>query len=189
MSSLLHVLGQLDRQTIETVQTLHWGPATGVFMVLSMWWVKGPILVALGACADLRCCRRRRLLPSAAIASLLAVLLGSVTSGGLKELFDRVRPNFADLDVVALSAAPYTPSFPSGHATTAFAAAAAVGAFHPRLRLPLFALAALVGASRVYLGVHYAFDVLAGAALGVALGLAVAWALRRVTARMTPAIA
>ena len=179
MSLLLQALGQLDRAAIESLQALRWAPATGVFLLLSAWWVKGPLLVACGACADLRA---RRRLPAAASASLLAVLLGAGASGVLKELFDRVRPPFAGLDLVALSSAPHTPSFPSGHATTAFAAAAAVGVFHPRLRVPLYGLAALVGLSRVYLGVHYAFDVVAGAALGVALGLAVAWAVRRLLA-------
>ena len=189
MSALLHVLGQVDRATIENVQSLRWEPATAAFLLLSAWWVKGPVLVACAVCADLR---TRCLLPTAALASLLAVLLGSVTSGALKELVDRVRPPFAGLELVAASSAPHTPSFPSGHATTVFAAAAAVGVFHPRIRLPLFALAALVGLSRVYLGVHYAFDVLAGAALGVALGLGVAWSLRRALAlrrSSTPAAA
>ena len=89
--------------------------------------------------------------------------------------------------MVALSAAPDTPSFPSGHATTAFAAAAVVGALYPRLRIPVYGLAALVGLSRVYLGVHYTLDVLAGAALGIALGLGVVWAIRRLDPRPLPA--
>ena len=61
---------------------------------------------------------------------------------------------------------PSSSSLPSGHAATAFAAAAAVGSFHPRLRVPLYALAAVVALSRVYLGVHFWFDIAAGAALG-----------------------
>jgi undecaprenyl-diphosphatase len=59
-------------------------------------------------------------------------------------------------------------SFPSGHATTAFACATMLAAFAPRLRVPLFALAALIALSRLYNGDHYPLDVLAGAALGTA---------------------
>ena len=42
----------------------------------------------------------------------------------------------------------------------------------------MLALAALIAFSRVYLGVHFWIDVLAGAALGLAVGLCVAWPLR-----------
>ena len=58
---------------------------------------------------------------------------------------------------------------PSTHAATAFAAAVAVSLVHPRLRWPLVVLASLVSVSRVWLGVHYPTDVLAGAALGTAI--------------------
>ena len=74
---------------------------------------------------------------------------------------------------------PASPSFPSGHATTSFAAAAAVAILVPRLRVPAFALAALVGFSRVYLGVHYTLDVLCGAVLGTLIGVGIALAARR----------
>ncbi len=67
-----------------------------------------------------------------------------------------------------LIATPTTLSFPSAHASTAFAGALA----YSRLglpALPLYALAAKLAYSRLYLGVHYPSDVLAGALLGTAV--------------------
>jgi undecaprenyl-diphosphatase len=165
-----------DQLTMQLSQSLRWGPATAAFLLLSAWWVKGPLIVGFGLCAD---AQRRRMLPLAGLAGTIAVLLGSVLSGAIKESVGRLRPPFADPSFIAATTAPDTPSFPSGHTTTAFAAAAAVGVFYPRLRVPLYALAALVGLSRVYLGVHFGLDVLVGALLGITIGLAVAWAIRR----------
>jgi undecaprenyl-diphosphatase len=71
-----------------------------------------------------------------------------------------------------------TYSFPSGHATVSFACAAVLAAALPRLRVPLFALAALIAFSRVYVGVHYPSDVVGGAALGILIAIA----LRRLAA-------
>jgi membrane-associated phospholipid phosphatase len=178
VSPVFQELALWDRLATELSQSLHWGPASAVFLVMSAWWVKGPLLVGCGACADVK---RRRVVPLAGLAGTVAVLLGSVLSGAIKVLVDRARPPAADPGVVAVGGFPDTPSFPSGHATTAFAAAAAVGLFYPRLRVPLFTVAVLVGLSRIYLAVHYTLDVVAGAALGVAIGLAVAWATRRLS--------
>lgn len=61
-------------------------------------------------------------------------------------------------------------SFPSGHATGAFALASVFGSRYPRLRIPVYLGATLIGLSRIYLGRHYPSDVLAGAALGVTFG-------------------
>lgn len=58
-------------------------------------------------------------------------------------------------------------SFPSGHAATIFALAAALALLFPRWRIPLFILAAVVGLSRLIVGAHYLSDVLAGAYVGV----------------------
>jgi undecaprenyl-diphosphatase len=62
---------------------------------------------------------------------------------------------------------PITSSFPSGHATAAFCAATLLGGGPG-----WYALASAVSASRVYVRLHHASDVAAGAAFGLALGLA-----------------
>jgi membrane-associated phospholipid phosphatase len=61
---------------------------------------------------------------------------------------------------------PRSRSFPSGHTAAAVAFASGVGSVLPAAGLPLHALAALVGYSRVHTGVHYPGDVVAGALLG-----------------------
>jgi undecaprenyl-diphosphatase len=62
-------------------------------------------------------------------------------------------------------------SFPSGHATTAWAVACALTLLYPRLRILWIGAATLVAASRVIVGAHYPGDVLAGAWFGVVITL------------------
>jgi undecaprenyl-diphosphatase len=171
---------ELDRFVLEAGQAFRWEPLTIVFVLASAWWVKWPLFLAIGACGDVRRCRRA--LPAALFSGLLAVGVAAGLTTLLKDFVERVRPALADPQIVALVATPESASFPSGHAATAFAGAVAVGAFYPRIKWPLLGLAALVALSRIYLGVHYWLDVIAGTALGIALGLAVVWATRRAVA-------
>ena len=111
-----------------------------------------------------------------------AIILAESVSGALKVWTDRDRPPLANPDPEPLVDLPETYSFPSGHAAVSFACATVLALAVPRLRVPLYALAALIAFSRVYVGVHYPFDVLAGAVLGVAIAIALrmlAAALRR----------
>ena len=170
MLALLRSVAELDRSLLEAVQTLHWAPATALFVVALAWWVKGPLFLPLGGLADVRA---RRRFPLTAICVGVSFVSACTVSALLKDAFDRARPETADPSLVPLVATPTNASFPSGHALTAFATAVAVSMLHPRLRWPALAVAALVALSRVYLGVHYALDVVAGAALGAAVGLAV----------------
>src|SRR5262249_52628606 len=111
--------------------------------------------------------------PPVLLGTALAVVLADLVTSGLKLAIPRDRP-----DVVALVARPNTHSFPSGHAASSFACATVIGAAVPRLRPWLYVLAALVAWSRVYVGVHFPLDVLAGALLGAGLGPLVLRALR-----------
>ena len=177
MLSLVEQIGQWDRLALDVTQGFRWAPLTVLFVLASAWWVKGPLFLLLGGLADVRA---RRRLPLTAFCVGASFVLACGVSAVLKDAFDRARPEAADPSFVALVATPSNASFPSGHALTAFATAVAVGALHPRLRWPLVALAALVGLSRVYLGVHYALDGLAGALIGTVIGLASAYAVRAV---------
>jgi membrane-associated phospholipid phosphatase len=161
---------------IGAVAELRWEPLTALLVLASAAFVKGPLIVCCGAAADVRA---RRLLPLAAVSAGMAALTGALASTLIKVSAERLRPPLSDPTVTSLVDVPSGYSFPSGHATTAFAAAAAVGVLHPRLRWPLLGLAAVVGFSRVYLGVHWGLDVLAGAMLGTGIGVGCALLARR----------
>lgn len=174
MTSLLDAAWAFDSAAVAFAEAIRWEPLTLAFVVASAWWVKWPLLLAVGACGDASC---RRRFPCAAAAGATAVAVAAVVVTLLKQLFDRARPPLADLSLDPIGIVPASASFPSGHAATAFAAAVAVGLVHPRLRRPLIALAVVVALSRVYLGVHYVLDVAAGALLGIAIGYAAARAV------------
>lgn len=122
-----------------------------------------------------------------ALAGLVALAIGFAASEIIKELTVRPRPFAVLPDVRLLVSAPPSYALPSGHATSAFAAAGGAALAARRLlgRVPawswgMLTLAAAVAYSRLYVGVHWPTDVAAGVALGLASGwVGVRLALRR----------
>jgi undecaprenyl-diphosphatase len=118
---------------------------------------------------------------------LLALIVGLTTfaadsaSFGVKDLTSRPRPFEAHPQIHPLYVV-HSSSFPAGHAATAFAGAILLAFIAPRAAPVLLSVAALIGFSRVYVGVHYPTDVLAGAAIGAAVG-GIAVVLHRLLAR------
>jgi membrane-associated phospholipid phosphatase len=85
----------------------------------------------------------------------------------LKYSVNRDRP-FVTYPDITQKASAGSPSFPSGHTSAAFSTATSLSLEYPKwyVIVPSFGWAGLVGYSRMYLGVHYPSDVLAGAAIG-----------------------
>jgi undecaprenyl-diphosphatase len=92
----------------------------------------------------------------------------------LKHATGKQRPYLVHPEPEPLLRSSVDLAFPSGHASTSFAGATLLALAVPRLLAwPLLALAAAISWSRVYVGVHWPSDVLAGALLGAALAFGV----------------
>jgi undecaprenyl-diphosphatase len=120
------------------------------------------------------------------VIAALTILLASIANSAMKVAIRRDRPEILDPLVVERGF-----SFPSGHSALGMVAYGILAVLVSRSRLPqpwrtvivvaLGALVALIGISRIWLGVHYPTDVLAGWAVGGVIVLAFATLTRRVS--------
>lgn len=135
----------------------------GVVPVVLLWWLYA----------------KRREALKALIGIVLAVALTDMVSHRvIKRCFQRSRPQKAGVAVILRTEPHLGYSFPSNHASNAFAAATFLAGAQPPLVLAAFLIATLVAYSRVYVGVHFPFDVLGGALLGILMGRLVLWLFR-----------
>lgn len=121
----------------------------------------GEPAVGLAFCLGGSAFGRKRERESAKLATV-ALAGSSLVTVGLKGGVNRMRPDGEE--------GRWDSSFPSGHATVAFALATLVSARYRKLAVPAYLGATLIGVSRIYLGRHYPLDAAGGAVVGIASG-------------------
>ena len=120
-----------------------------------------PLLLADGALAD------------AARHALATLVVSHLFVQVVKRSINRRRPSLREA-TESLVVEPDRFSFPSGHSAAAMAVCFAYAMAFPALAVPLMLLAVAVGASRIFLGVHYPGDVVAGQMIAIVTALALA---------------
>ena len=164
MDTILNTLLELDGQALLFIQNHLRFEELNPFMIrftnlgeFGLIWIIITVLLLIPR-------RSRR----AGICSALALIASlCVTNLFLKNYVARVRPYEVVEGLTSLLGPVSEWSFPSGHASSSFAAATAIYKSRPkRVGVPCIILAALLAWSRLYVGVHYPTDVLAGALIG-----------------------
>ncbi len=162
MKNLARTIRDIDRTLFRIVFRIKWTPLTVVMRAFTIVGTAGTLWGFLAAGAFLITGLR----PSHLLVPWVAVALSWTLAEGAKYLFNRARPFIDDTEVAPLIKTPSSSSFPSGHSATAAAGALTLSAVYPAFAPALLLSGFLVALSRVYLGVHYPFDVLAGMLIG-----------------------
>jgi undecaprenyl-diphosphatase len=163
LHALVEAIGRLDFAAFQWLRTHRWPWLDTVMAGLSDIAIANSIWVFLALLIAV--VQRTRW--AAAVQVVLAVVItGQITDHVAKPFFNRQRPFETYVETTVHGYRPTTRSFPSGHAAGALAGAYTLARLAPESAGIFWALALLVAFSRVYLGVHYPSDVLAGAVLG-----------------------
>jgi undecaprenyl-diphosphatase len=141
-------------------------------IVTNLGYYRIPLIAALATLAVFGGGKGR----SAVLLALITVTLtDQLASSVLKPWIERIRPCHIVEGVRVITGCGNTLSFPSGHATTSMAAAIFFGLLYRRWLWPLVAFSVLISYSRIYIGIHYPSDMLAGWVIGGAI----AWGVVR----------
>ena len=172
-----------DLAVFEWVQSIQSRLMTAIMVTITTLGDEGIIFIAMGI-VFLFFKKYRKVGFAILIALVVMLLCNNII---LKDLLARPRPfNLFLIDPEAYSAwggenakyffpylvhAPSSFSFPSGHTSSAFAAAFAILIYNRKIGIPMTLFAALMGFSRIYVEVHYCTDVIAGAVVALVYAL------------------
>lgn len=112
------------------------------------------------------------------ISGLSALLSRGIITSLIRLAWHRPRP-FVALDLIPLMPYADKGSFPSGHAAALFALALVVYFFHKKTGIVFLVLSGLSVLARVYVGIHWPSDILAGALLGLSSAILVYWFFKK----------
>lgn len=161
METLIHMDGAILMFLQEVMRNPILNPIMKVITTLGnagIFWIILTILLLIPR-------KTRKIGCMSACALIFSLLINNIF---LKNLVARVRPYNAIEGLLPLIRKPTEFSFPSGHAGSSFASAGVLYRKLPKkFGVPLLVLAILISFSRLYVGVHYPSDVLAGAATGI----------------------
>jgi undecaprenyl-diphosphatase len=159
----------LDQALFRAVFRFKWAPLTSLMRSFTVAGKAGALWGVIAALAFLV----TGLEPYNLLVPWVAVAASWTLAEGAKYLFNRARPFIFDTDIAPLIKTPSSSSFPSGHSATAAAGAITLSAVYLSFAPALILSGILVALSRVYLGVHYPFDVLAGIFIGTVTAIIV----------------
>ena len=148
----------LDR-AMEWVVSDYLIPVSLALALIGLWFIESDRL-------------KRQIHQIGVFVALTSMALSSLVVFIINALYFRPRP-FEDHDVNLLFYRPTDSSFPANSVAAVFGIAVAVWFVHRRLGTALIAMASLYGLARVYAGVHYPLDIIAGAMIGAIVTLMV----------------
>jgi len=169
LKSVARRIRNLDRALFRAIFGVKWAPLTSLMRALTIAGSAGAIWGFLAAVGFLL----TGLEPSRLLIPWTAIAASWTVAEGAKYLFERTRPFLWDTEIAPLIKTPSSSSFPSGHSATAAAGAITLSVLYPPFAPVLVLAGLLVVLSRVYLGVHFTFDVLAGVFIGTTTSVVV----------------
>lgn len=189
------MLAELEQNILLYLQSIRNDAVSAILVPLTKagdggmcWILMVALLLIIGAALKIKNVdRREAYLPltvgAASAASLALSFL--VTNMILKKVIARVRPYEVINGLSILVEKQKDLSFPSGHASAAFAVAVAILIMMPKktkwIGVLLVIIAVIISFSRLYVGVHYPTDVIAGAAVGIISAILMSYVVKRIS--------
>ena len=174
--NILQSIQQLDGEILLLIQQYFKnGYADTIYEICYISGKRRMVLDSLCSCSS--CCPKDK--KNRLCGSLVLIFGAIVTNLLLKNIVARPRP-FTEIEaLIPMITKPKDFSFPSGHTTASFAVALVMLRMLPKkFGIPAVVLAALVAFSRLYLGVHYPTDVLAGFVIALVGSTLSVWIVR-----------